>query len=109
MTIHDVGESDTAHGTVPFLVMELVEGEPLAAIISRGRLNADRTLDLLEQAGNALNLWAEFHTQRTLLFRAGDRTYGCGIDAVREIVPQRRATRLPGAPEPGSKPRQVRR
>jgi purine-binding chemotaxis protein CheW len=36
--------------------------------------------------------------QRTLLFRAGQRTFGCGIDAVREIVPQRRATRLPGAP-----------
>jgi two-component system, chemotaxis family, chemotaxis protein CheV len=36
--------------------------------------------------------------QRTLLFRAGDRTFGCVIDAVREIVPQRRATRLPGAP-----------
>jgi purine-binding chemotaxis protein CheW len=37
-------------------------------------------------------------TERTLLFKAGDRTFGCGIDAVREIVPQRRATRLPGAP-----------
>jgi purine-binding chemotaxis protein CheW len=36
--------------------------------------------------------------QRTLLFRAGDRTFGCGIDAVREIVPHRRSTRLPGAP-----------
>jgi purine-binding chemotaxis protein CheW len=36
--------------------------------------------------------------QRTLLFRAGERTFGCGIDAVREIIPQRRATRLPGAP-----------
>jgi purine-binding chemotaxis protein CheW len=36
--------------------------------------------------------------ERTLLFRAGARTFGCGIDAVREIVPQRRATRLPGAP-----------
>ena len=24
--------------------------------------------------------------------------YGCSIDAVREIVPQRRATRIPGAP-----------
>jgi purine-binding chemotaxis protein CheW len=36
--------------------------------------------------------------RRTLLFRAGDRTFGCGIDAVREIIPQRRATRLPGAP-----------
>jgi purine-binding chemotaxis protein CheW len=36
--------------------------------------------------------------QRTLLFRAGDRMFGCPISAVREIVPQRRATRLPGAP-----------
>jgi purine-binding chemotaxis protein CheW len=36
--------------------------------------------------------------QRTLLFRAGARTFGCSIDSVREIVPHRRATRLPGAP-----------
>jgi purine-binding chemotaxis protein CheW len=35
---------------------------------------------------------------RTLLFRVADRTYGCDIDAVREIIPYRRATRLPGAP-----------
>lgn len=35
---------------------------------------------------------------RTLLFRVGDSTYGCEIDAVREIIPYRRATRLPGAP-----------
>jgi purine-binding chemotaxis protein CheW len=40
----------------------------------------------------------ESGAHRTLLFRAGDRTFGCAIDAVREIVPQRRATRLPGAP-----------
>jgi tRNA A-37 threonylcarbamoyl transferase component Bud32 len=55
--VHDYGETasipdgpdDTA-----YLVMELVEGEPLAAIISRGRLTADRTMDLLQQAGIAL-------------------------------------------------------
>jgi len=35
---------------------------------------------------------------RTLLFRVGESTYGCEIDAVREIIPYRRATRLPGAP-----------
>ena len=35
---------------------------------------------------------------RTLLFRVGGGTYGCEIDAVREIIPYRRATRLPGAP-----------
>jgi purine-binding chemotaxis protein CheW len=35
---------------------------------------------------------------RTLLFRAAESVYGCDIDAVREIIPYRRATRLPGAP-----------
>ena len=35
---------------------------------------------------------------RTLLFRVGDRVYGCDITDVREIVPFRPATRLPGAP-----------
>jgi purine-binding chemotaxis protein CheW len=32
------------------------------------------------------------------LFRVADRVYGCDIEAVREIIPYRRATRLPGAP-----------
>jgi chemotaxis signal transduction protein len=41
---------------------------------------------------------ADLVAQRTVLFRAGGRTFGCAVDAVREIVPQRRATRLPGAP-----------
>ena len=35
---------------------------------------------------------------RTLLFRVAGKMYGCDIDAVREIIPYRRATRLPGAP-----------
>ena len=35
---------------------------------------------------------------RTLLFRVAERVYGCDIDSVREIIPYRRATRLPGAP-----------
>jgi purine-binding chemotaxis protein CheW len=35
---------------------------------------------------------------RTLLFRVAEGVYGCDIDAVREIIPFRRATRLPGAP-----------
>ena len=35
---------------------------------------------------------------RTLLFRVAGSVYGCDIDAVREIIPYRRATRLPGAP-----------
>jgi len=56
-SVHDYGETasvtDGPEDTA-YLVMELVEGEPLATIISRGRLTADVTLDLLEQTGNAL-------------------------------------------------------
>lgn len=36
--------------------------------------------------------------RRTLLFRVGTAVYGCDIDDIREIVPFRQATRLPGAP-----------
>ena len=35
---------------------------------------------------------------RTLLFRVAGSVYGCDIGSVREIIPFRRATRLPGAP-----------
>jgi serine/threonine-protein kinase len=56
--VHDYGETaavpDGPQDTA-YLVMELVEGDPLAAIIARlGRLPADLTLDILEQAGHAL-------------------------------------------------------
>jgi len=56
--VHDYGETasivdgpkDTA-----YLVMELVEGDPLAAILAKERrISAERTLDILEQAGIAL-------------------------------------------------------
>ena len=36
--------------------------------------------------------------KRVLLLSVGGRTYGWGIELVREIIPFRRATRLPGAP-----------
>ena len=36
--------------------------------------------------------------RRALLFRVGAAVYGCDIDDIREIVPFRQATRLPGAP-----------
>ncbi|KAA9166733.1 serine/threonine protein kinase [Amycolatopsis acidicola] len=58
--VHDYGEStadanDANEHSIAYLVMELVEGEPLAGILAReGRLAADRVLDVLEQAGNAL-------------------------------------------------------
>ncbi|WP_424183655.1 protein kinase domain-containing protein [Actinokineospora sp. G85] len=57
--VHDYGETaaivDGPQDTA-YLVMELVEGEPLAAIVAReGRLGADRTLDILEQSAAALN------------------------------------------------------
>jgi serine/threonine protein kinase len=62
--VHDYGETvdpgarsadGEGNAHIAYLVMELVEGEPLAAILAReGRMGAERTLDILEQAGNAL-------------------------------------------------------
>lgn len=60
--VHDYGE--TASGVpgtdgednLAYLVMELVNGEPLATLLARaGRMTADRLLPILEQAGRALN------------------------------------------------------
>jgi serine/threonine-protein kinase len=57
-SIHDYGETATVPGgsqDTAYLVMELVNGEPLAAILQRqGRISPDRTLNILEQAGHAL-------------------------------------------------------
>jgi eukaryotic-like serine/threonine-protein kinase len=56
--VHDYGETAVVSGgpaDTAYLVMELVEGEPLAAMIARrGRLSSERTLEVLEQAGHAL-------------------------------------------------------
>jgi serine/threonine-protein kinase len=56
--VHDYGETASTPGgphDTAYLVMELVDGEPLAAIIARlHRLPADFTLDVLSQAGVAL-------------------------------------------------------
>jgi len=50
------GTTDPAEANhVAYLVMEMVRGEPLAGILARqGRISIERTIDMLEQAGNAL-------------------------------------------------------
>ena len=48
--------------------------------------------------GSSATLPESRATARTLLFRVAGKVYGCDIEAVREIIPYRRATRLPGAP-----------
>src|SRR5882757_123797 len=53
--VHDYGETVDEDLSIAYLVMEFVEGDPLAGILAKhGRLSADYTLVLLEQAGNAL-------------------------------------------------------
>ncbi|ASR33674.1 serine/threonine protein kinase [Prauserella marina] len=53
--VHDYGETVAGEHSIAFLVMEFVEGDPLAAILARqGRISAEQTMDVLEQAGNAL-------------------------------------------------------
>lgn len=62
--VHDYGEAssgvpsakDGGSENIAYLVMELVEGEPLAGILAReGRVSPERLLHILEQAGRALN------------------------------------------------------
>jgi serine/threonine protein kinase len=53
----DYGEDTTADGarSTAFLVMELVDGEPLSALLARqGRLGVVRSLDIVGQAAIAL-------------------------------------------------------
>ena len=52
--VYDYGESSEFGGA--YLVMELVDGEPLSAILARaGRLSPDATLDIVSQAARALD------------------------------------------------------
>lgn len=53
--VHDYGEVENGGQRTAYLVMELVEGEPLSAILVReGRLPVPRVLDIVEQAATAL-------------------------------------------------------
>jgi eukaryotic-like serine/threonine-protein kinase len=52
--VYDYGESAEFGGA--YLIMELVQGEPLSAILARaGRLSPDATLDIVGQAARALD------------------------------------------------------
>jgi serine/threonine-protein kinase len=54
--VYDFGQASLARTVVPFIVMELVPGQPLSQIIDRdGALDIDRALDLCAQAGRALH------------------------------------------------------
>ncbi len=50
-TLHDVGEQDGVH----YLVMELVEGDTLAARLEKGRLPLDQALEYAIQIADALD------------------------------------------------------
>jgi serine/threonine-protein kinase len=54
--VHDYGETDMdGEGRTAYLVMELINGEPLNSVLKRtGRLSLRHALDMLEQTGRAL-------------------------------------------------------
>ena len=58
-TVYDYGESagvdgSGAFGARPYIVMEYVDGEPLSALLDRGRIREATVVDLVAQAGEAL-------------------------------------------------------
>jgi Tol biopolymer transport system component len=54
-TLYDIGEADTPSGrTVKYLVLELIEGEPLADRLARGALPMDEALRFAVQIADAL-------------------------------------------------------
>jgi serine/threonine-protein kinase len=55
--VYDFGQAPAGGASVPFIVMELVPGEPLSHIIEReGALDVDRALELVAQAAQALQV-----------------------------------------------------
>jgi serine/threonine protein kinase len=56
--VYDYGETDMdGEGRTAYLVMELVNGEPLNSVLKRtGRLSLRHALDMLEQTGRALQV-----------------------------------------------------
>ncbi|KAA8966481.1 serine/threonine-protein kinase [Mycobacterium sp.] len=57
-SVHDYGETQiNGEGRTAYLVMELVNGEPLNSVLKRtGKLSLRHTLDMLEQTGRALQV-----------------------------------------------------
>jgi serine/threonine-protein kinase len=57
-SVHDYGETQmNGEGRTAYLVMELVNGEPLNSVLKRvGRLSLRHALDMLEQTGRALQV-----------------------------------------------------
>lgn len=54
--VHDYGEIEDGDQRTAYLVMELVEGQPLSAVLAQeGRLAVNRVLDIVEQAAAALD------------------------------------------------------
>jgi serine/threonine-protein kinase len=62
--IHDVcEEKDPTGGCRAFIVMELVDGQPLSAVLRDGPLTAQRTAEVMSQAASAL---AAAHNQQII-------------------------------------------
>jgi tRNA A-37 threonylcarbamoyl transferase component Bud32 len=57
-SVYDYGETELdSEGRTAYLVMELVNGEPLNSVLKRtGRLSLRHSLDMLEQTGRALQI-----------------------------------------------------
>lgn len=104
-TLHDVGTVDHASGRMEFLVMELLEGETLAARLRRGPIPIAQTLVLAIQIADAL---AEAHAVgivhrdlkpgNVMLTRSGVKLIDFGLSQLRQQAPAPPSSSLDPAP-----------
>ncbi|WP_224369865.1 protein kinase domain-containing protein [Hyalangium versicolor] len=109
--IFDVAEWDTPSWAprVPFLVMEYLEGEPLAVLLRRGRLNVRRALELLEGITAGL---AHAHARHVIhrdlkprnIFLTNEGRVKLLDFGLAHVIPTPTASTLPHLPMAGSPP-----
>src|SRR4051812_18333680 len=110
-TLYDYGEAPAGEGGehLAYLVMELVEGEPLSALLAReGRLDAPRGTRPMAAVGSASPAGDRRRPGVGILVPVAALLAGAGIAVAGMAGPPGRAPPAPGAPAPPRPPRPPR-
>ncbi len=97
-TVHDAGVSDLDGGEVPYLVMELLDGETLAARLARGPLSINDALsygidiaDALVAAHAQSVVHRDLKPANVMITTAGVKLLDFGLAQLRTVDPQQSA------------------